>query len=104
MKALTNSLTDNDLGMLVFVTTTAVTPIIGGVNVADPDFYPTNGSYPVNNYDVYGLWYLSKAKTCVYNSNMALCWKYIVNTSNGNLLNSAGYSLQIANQGCVNPQ
>jgi len=104
MKALTNSMTDNDLGTLVFVTTNTLVPIVSGSNIANPDFISTSGgSMPVDNYEVYGLWYLSKAKTCIYSSTMAFCWKYITNTSNGKYVSSTNTALVVSNNGCVNP-
>ncbi len=104
MKAMTNNLTDADLGMQVFVTTTTPVQLPIGTNVANPDFYSSGGSRSVYNCDVYGLWYLSKAKTCIYNSNMALCWRYIANSDFPVFYsNPTGTALIVSPNNCVNP-
>lgn len=104
MKAMTNNLTDANLGMQVFVTTTTPVQLPIGTNVANPDFYSSGGSRSVYNCDVYGLWYLSKAKTCIYNSNMALCWRYIANSDFPVFYsNPTGTALIVSPNNCVNP-
>jgi hypothetical protein len=104
MKALTSTLTDSDLGMQVFVTTTTPVQLPIGTNVANPDFYSSGGSRSVYNCDVYGLWYLSKARTCTYNSNMALCWRYIANSDFPVFyINPTGSALVVSPNNCVNP-
>ncbi len=74
------ALTTTDLGLMVFCTTnTQILP--AGSLVTKPVICNTN---VLTNYNVYGVWYLSKVPGC--NNIDVLVWKYIDNSPNGKLI------------------
>lgn len=108
MKALTASMTDNDLGTMVFVMDIDVKVLSNGINVAATNFYntPPGTGHTLQNVNVFGLWYLSKVPVCDFQTsltpNAGICWRYISNTNNGRLISNQNVA-ELSTNTCINP-